>query len=164
MLQPVSLRIATTMADSTKGSVTNKTQCTKEHIKNDAKTLLTIGVPAAAVGVAMVKKPDIGEKLALYAGKTMAKVYSGAAKLLGKTKLKNTKVLNTLITMGENTAKNAKKAGHIGLTAAGIAFVGTTLIKHAFKEGQIDQKYTDSAKIEAKSKNIILEQENAVEA
>ena len=30
--------------------------------------------------------------------------------------------------------------------------------KHTYKAGQIDQKYTDAAKIESQTKNIILEQ------
>jgi hypothetical protein len=163
MLQPVSIRIATTMADSTKGSFTNRTQCTKEHIKNDCKTTLKLSLVSGGVAAAAIK-PNITEKVATYTGKRIAKLYSGAAKLLGMTKFKNGSLVETLTKVSEFTTKNAKKVGLIGLAATGVALVASALVKHAYKEGQIDQKYTDSAKIEARSKNIILEQEEAVEA
>jgi hypothetical protein len=158
MLQPVSIRIATTMTDSTKGSFTNRTQCTKEHIKNDCKATLKLGLVGGGVAATAIN-PSFTEKVATYVGKVFAKIYSGAAKLVGMTKLKNGSLAEYLTKVSEFTTKNAKKAGLVGLAATGVALVASALVKHAYKEGQIDQKYTDAAKIEAKSKNIILEQE-----
>ena len=127
--------------DSTKGSLTNRYQCSKEHIKNDlvttAKSTLTLTAGgAAAVGTLASKNTILGAKAFTKVGKLLQKI--GVANLT-------------------NVAK-AGKYGILGLI--GAATVGTLsylISKNIYKKGQIDQKYTDSAKIESTTKNVILE-------
>jgi hypothetical protein len=164
MIQPMTIRTATTFADPTKGSFTNKTQCAKEHIKNDMSAALALSVPTA-VAVGAVVKPNLTKKAAKYVGSAFSNATNTLAKWLNKTEtLKDGKIVKTLGRIGDFAAKHAKAAGIVGMVAVGAGVVANILINHAFKEGQIDQKYTDAAKIESRSKNIILEQEASLNA
>jgi hypothetical protein len=143
------------MADSTKGSFTNKTQCTKEHIRNDVNAAMKLSVVGSGVAVAALK-PKFAEKVAKFIGTAISNVSFEVTNLLGKTKIKNGSFAKNLAKISEKISKNATKTGTVGLAIAGIALAVSASIKHAFKEGQIDQKYTDAAKIESQTKNIIL--------
>ena len=120
-----------TFVDPTKGSMTNRAECAKEHFKNN----LSANLKASLLGVVVVK-PSIATKL----GTGISKLASATG--LGKFATK--------------VAKNPKAFGVAGLAIAG----GMALLKlvqdHAYKAGQIDQKYTDSAAIESQTKNVIL--------
>lgn len=125
-----------TMVDKSKGSFTNRTQCAKEHFKNNLAMNTKVAVLAGGSVLAVATKPKLVTTVAAKIGQLAAKV----------------PLLKNIIT-------NPTRAGKIGLAAA----VGLSLLhviqKHTYKAGQIDQKYTDAAKIESQTKNIILEQQ-----
>lgn len=121
--------------DGTKGSMTNRAQCAKEHFKNNAKFYL--GTTAIGAGItAVAVKPSIATKLATGIGKL--------AKAVGLDK------------MATVIAKNPKKFGLLGLGVAGAIALTSLVQSHAYKAGQIDQKYTDAAAIESQTKNVVL--------
>lgn len=124
-----------TFVDPTKGSMTNRAECAKEHFKNNLSTNLKAGLIGVGAGVVVVK-PSIATKLG-----------TGISKLAKATGLGK---------FAAKVAKNPKAFGVAGLAIAG----GMALLKlvqdHAYKAGQIDQKYTDSAAIESQTKNVIL--------
>lgn len=126
---------AYTMVDKSKGSFTNRAQCAKEQFVNNlkmgAQASLIAGVPTATV---------------LFAPKASTKIATKTGELLAK--------LPGL----KNIIKNPTKAGKIGiLTALGIGLYNV-VANGIYKAGQIDQKYTDSAKIESQTKNVILKE------
>lgn len=121
--------------DGTKGSMTNRTQCAKEHFKNNAKFYL--GTTALSAGItAVAVKPTIATKLATGIGKL--------AKAVGLDK------------MATAIAKNPKKFGALGVGIAAVLGFTSIVQSHAYKAGQIDQKYTDAAAIESQTKNVVL--------
>ena len=165
MLTVATAHYLSTLADTKKGSLTNRSQAAKEHFKNDLKTGLAIAVPVAATGVVVgTGKAGI---LATKTGSVMAKVYKyvgkalnklGATKLLHKSKLGkfSTKVANLAKDVANTISKNPKKYGAIGLAVAGALYLTKVLTKYSNKAGRIDQKYEDAAKIESQTKNVVL--------
>lgn len=125
-----------TMVDKSKGSFTNRAECAKEHFKNNLAMNTKVAVLAGGSVLAVAAKPKLVTKVATKIGELLAKV-----------------------PLFKKVISNPTKAGKIGLVAA----VGLSLLhviqKHTYKAGQIDQKYTDAAKIESQTKNIILEQQ-----
>ena len=115
--------------------MTNRTQCAKEHIKNNCKYGLQLSALGAA-GAAVVIKPSIAAKLA-----------TGISKLAGAVGLNKAAAA---------IAKNPKKFGLLGLGAEGVMALTSLVQSHAYKAGQIDQKYTDAAAIESQTKNVVL--------
>lgn len=147
MVALTTAHMALTMLDSSKGSITNRALCAKEHAKNDLKTglkLVTVG--AGAVGTAYAAKHSAKFASGLKIGATY--IGKGIGKLA--TKLGATKI-------GAKILANAPKAGLIGVGIAAGAYVLDTVFSYANKAGRIDQKYEDSAKIEKASKNVVLE-------
>lgn len=133
---------AYTMVDKSKGSMTNRYECAKEHFKNNFSANLKglgLGV-ATGAGIVVAKKQP--------------KVYLSLAKKLGELLGKSKTITKHL--------PDVMKRGKVGLAvAAGVALLTAAThitAKHSYKAGQIDQKYTDAAKIESQTKNIILEQ------
>ncbi len=125
-----------TMVDKSKGSFTNRAQCAKEHFKNNLAMNTKVAVLAGGSIAAAAIKPNLVTKAA-----------TGLGNLLSKVPLL------------KDVIKNPTKTGKIGLAATlGLALVHV-IQKHTYKAGQIDQKYTDAAKIESQTKNIILEQQ-----
>ena len=124
-----------TFVDGTKGSMTNRTQCAKEHFKNNLKYNLQASALGIAGGV-VAFKPSIATKLA-----------TGVSKLAGAVGLNK---------MAAAIAKNPKKYGIVGLATAGVIALTSLVQSHAYKAGQIDQKYTDAAAIESQTKNVVL--------
>lgn len=130
-----------TMVDSSKGSLTNRFECAKEHAKNNVVCALKLGTASAAGTYVAIAKPSFATKFAKTVG-------NGIGKLLSK--LGSSKTAAKIL-------KNPTKAGAAGLLAAGGLWVLNTVAKHCYKSGQIDQKYTDAAAIESTTKNVILE-------
>lgn len=130
-----------TMVDPSKGSMTNRYECAKEHFKNNLKLVVPTTVTGAALGVA-IASPKTAVKVGSKIGTTVAKGFKaiGARGLAAKI------------------LKNHKKFGLVGLAVAGGLWFVNSLQKHAYKSGQIDQKYTDAAAIESHTKNIVLMQ------
>lgn len=129
------------MFDPTKGSLTNRAQCAKEHFKNNLNYNLQLGLAGAAGGIAIAKKPKILVKAATYLGEL-------TSKLLGKLGGKG---------LAAKIMKNPTKFGKYGMIAAAGLWLLSKIQNHAYKSGQIDQKYTDSAAIEQQTKNVVLD-------
>ena len=121
-----------TMVDSTKGSMTNRVECAKEHMKNNFKTSATIGATGLGFGLAYSKGG--ANWLARRIGDFMQKFPSL-----------------------EKVVKNPVKAGKFALIAVPTAIMLNTLLKGVYKNGQIDQKYTDLANIERQKKAVIVD-------
>lgn len=141
-------RVASSLCDKNKGSLTNRIDCTAEKVKNDASLGLKLGVPVGVGLVANKVKPGIlgkvGTKCAEYLGKVAAKL---AAKFPKAGLL--TKVTTAI-------SKNPMKYGIIGLVAGTGLYALNALLDHANKDGKIDQKYNDAAALENMSKNVVL--------
>ncbi len=131
------------MVDGTKGSLTNRAECAKEHFKNNLKANLNYALIGTTAGAA-IAFPKQTNKVA-------AKVGTALGEVSGKmgSKIANSKIAQTII-------KHPAKAGKFAFLAVGLGYLMNTIQKHAFKAGQIDQKYTDTAALESHSKKIIL--------
>ena len=141
---------AAIMLDRSKGSMTNRAQCAKEHFKNDMKTGLKIGtVGAGAVGVAYAAKhsPKVA-KAVTYGAKTIGKAIGHSAKKVGAKDFATKLLKNPL---------GQKRLGALAVGIAAGAYVLDTLFNYANKAGRINQKYEDAAKIEGTTKNVVLD-------
>lgn len=138
---------AVTMLDASKGSLTNRAQCAKEHFKNDVQTGLkvaTMGAGTVGVAYAVKHSPKAAKAAktgATYLGKGIGKL----ATKLGASKF------------GAKILANAPKAGVAAVAIAAGAYVLDALLNHANKAGRINQKYEDAAKIEGTTKNVVLD-------
>ncbi len=132
---------AYTMFDSTKGSMTNRFECAKEHFKNNLSLIPATTITGAAAGVA-IAAPKFATKVGAKATGLVAKALKAVGAKGWAAKL----------------MKNPGKYGLIGLGVAAGLWLVNSIQKHAYKSGQIDQKYTDAAAIESTTKNIVLDQ------
>lgn len=133
------------LIDGTKGSMKNRAECAKEHLKNNIATTAKSTVLTTGVGFG-----------SYYAAKHPTRVLDCASKLgKGLEKLANKTPLSKYL-----KDVNTMKLGKIGLATlvfTTITSIATDILaKHYFKSGQIDQKYTDVAKLENASKNPLL--------
>lgn len=131
------------MVDGSKGSMTNRAECATEHFKNNVKgTLFAGAVAATTVGVttAASKKPLLLAKMIRPIGK-------GIAKIANKLNLTN---------VATAAKKHPVVAGAIALGTVAAAAINLVEKSFVYKAGQIDQKYTDAAKIESQTKNVVL--------
>ncbi len=166
MLTVATAHYLSTLADSKKGSLTNRHQAAKEHFKNDLVLGTTIGIPAVAAGVvAATGKAGV---VATKSGSVLSKTYSYLSKALatlGKTKigkfLKLDGAANCFKNIASEIGKNPKKYGAIGLAVFGGLYLINRTAKYCNKAGRIDQKYEDAAKIESQTKNVVLEEKIA---
>lgn len=157
MLTVATAHYLTTLADTKKGSLTNRNQAAKEHFKNDLKFGYTLAIPAtaAAIAVASGKTAAISTKT----GSFIAKSSSYLSKLF--TKLGANNFANGAKKVATEISKNPKKYGLIGLAAAGGLFLAKVTAKYCNTQGRIDQKYEDAAKIESQTKNVVLEEKES---
>lgn len=144
-----------TLLDSRKGSLTNRAECAKEHFKNDINTAVKLGVPVAGIAYVAVKKPGLLTKIFVKGAKEVGKLFAKFGK-----KLTNKKGFS-LIGKGLSKAaafiaKHPVSTGVGGAIAAAGIYLLNTVAKYANKEGRIEQKYEDAAKIESSTKNLVL--------
>ena len=132
--------------DSDKGSMTNRTECAKEHLKNDAGFLAKTGLVGGAAYI-VSKNKNVFKPLISGLGKTAGKLLEKASKYMPK-----------LGGLADKILKNPTKAGVAGLVGGGAIYLVNELFKNIFKSGQIDQKYNDKAEQEA----VQQEEEQAV--
>lgn len=140
-----------TLADTNKGSLTNRNACAKEHLKNDLKFEMQLAVPAAGALIAY-KNPRSANAVASGVGNVAANFVRGLGHLI-----KNTKIGNKLINIANKIAKNPARAGKFGIFALVAAVISKIIAKYANKMGHINQKYEDAAKIESQTKNVVLD-------
>lgn len=128
-----------------KGDVSNRTKCAGAQIVNNAKTMgqaALVGGGLYAAARTFKKAPN---SKVVHAG---AKVFN---KIIDVIKLpKSNRFVDKLLKM----PNSAKAFGLVALPALMLLnYIGA---KHLYKMGQIDQKYTDQAKIEENTKKNIL--------
>lgn len=145
-----------------KGDISNRGQCAGSQILNNVKTLAADTVViggAAATATAAKRSPKFMQKL--------ANGFDKMVKALHPVKKRNVnligesgKVFKTFeVSRGQKAEKLLKMASK-NKAIAMIALPATMLIsyftyKNIYKSGQIDQKYTDKAKIEKHQKNVL---------
>ena len=166
----------TSMFDSSKGSFSNRAHCTADRAGNTLSGTLEIGALGAATygGYKAISKVSASNASALTAlSEKVTKLLRNGAALYKKTEkwinadFKNATGITkfagkALSKIADVTATVLKKtAGLSGKqkALAALALVATAAFlhierKHAYKEGQIDQKYTDKAKIEDAKNNL----------
>ena len=129
------------MIDPTKGSFTNRSECAKEHFKNNLALNTKMALAGAGGAYVAIKKPSFAVKVAKLVGE-------GAASIISKIGGKG---------VAQKIMKNPTKFGAYGLVVAGALWALNTISKHVYKAGQIDQKYTDTAAIESQTKKVVLD-------
>lgn len=139
-------RIAEVATDSTKGSFGNRIDCAGAQIKNDATSYLkAAGVLGTMGGVGYIQ----AKKAPLF-----TKVANNFAKYTGKTlkaisqKISNKPIRESFAKVASKVAKNPRAALAGTLAAIGLASLAKIAQDHAYKSGQIDQKYTDKAAVQ----------------
>lgn len=128
-----------------KGDASNRTKCAGTQLVNNVKTMgqtALVGGGVYAAARTFAKHPN-------------TKVVQAGAKIFNKIidviKLpKSSSFVNKLLTM----PSYAKALALVALPA--VMLVNYIGAKHLYKMGQIDQKYTDQAKIEENTKKNIL--------
>ncbi|MBR1460379.1 hypothetical protein IJ596_01930 [bacterium] len=121
-----------------KGDISNRLKCTKEQMTNRAKTFLQLGLVSAGSSAA-----SYGVFKSSIASKAIAKVVDKALGILPKT---------TVVQKILNASPMTKALGVVG--AISMSLLAHIITKSVYKAGQIDQKYTDRAKMEAKTKDV----------
>ena len=139
-------RIHEVATDSTKGSFGNRAECAGAQIKNDATSYLkAAGVlgTMGAVGYGYANKVPVFTKVA----NNFAK-YTGKALKAISQKISNKPISESFAKVASKVGKNPRAALAGTLGAIGLAFLGKIAQDHAYKSGQIDQKYTDKAAVQ----------------
>lgn len=141
-------KAVTTLFDKDKGSMTNRVECAKEHLKNDANLVAKLGL-TGGLGYVISKNPKIFKPVVTTLGKGLMSIPKAILKLLKSPKATS---------LAEKLAKlNPTKVGIGGLVVAGGVYVAKALYKNILNKGKIEQKYDDAAKIESQTKNIVLD-------
>lgn len=150
-----------TMNNNDMGSKVNRVKCTGEHVKNDIITGIRSGAVATITGAgvaAMVYKPQTGVKATALLGKGFGKLGQLLGKALPKAKwatfaAKLEQAGHKLVAAAPKYGKAAAIAAVVG---AGVLALTKISTDHAYKSGQIDQKYIDNAKLEKMTNSVIV--------
>ncbi|MBP3820450.1 hypothetical protein J6G99_02265 [bacterium] len=136
-----------TMFDSRKGDLSNRMSCAGEQYKNNivesAKSVVVAGA-AAGTAYSIKRNPAMLSWLGKYLDKGLKKLVSIAPKYIQSDKI---------VKKALNTSGKTKALAFLGAIFVSACSKITT--DHAFRAGQIDQKYTDRAKIEAHNKDVL---------
>ena len=125
---------------SNKGDFSNRMECSRELIKNNAKT--TVGLAGAVAATS-------GTAYALTKNDKLVKAIATPIKNFGKWLTKEIPMSNKLVRELKALGKNPKAVAMGAVIAGGAAVINAILTKSVYRAGQIDQKYTDKAKLEA---------------
>lgn len=150
-----------TLNNNDMGSKVNRVKCTGEHVKNDIITGIKSGAVATITGAgvaAMVYKPQTGVKATALLGKGFGKLGQLLGKALPKAKwatfaAKLEQAGHKLVAAAPKYGKAAAIAAVVG---AGVLALTKISTDHAYKSGQIDQKYIDNAKLEKMTNSVIV--------
>ena len=150
-----------TMNNNDMGSKVNRLKCTSEHVKNDLIAGIRSGALVTSTGIgiaALAYKPQIGVKATSLLGTGLRNLGQVIGKALPKAKwatfaAKLEQAGHKMIAAAPKYGKAAAIATIIGAGVLGLAKVSTD---HAYKAGQIDQKYIDNAKIEKMTNSVVV--------
>ena len=118
-----------------KGDIANRIQCAAEQTKNATVTGIQAGAvigATTALGYIAKKCPKVAEFLGKGIGKAL-ELLPGKTKIISAVKNASPKTL-----------------------APAAALLSYVLSKGIYQTGQIDQKYTDAAKVESREKGYLL--------
>ncbi len=162
-VQSVAGPVVSSLASKDKGSFGNRMNCAGAQMKNNLVTgLQGAAVAGAAIGAtaAAVKYNNFGTAVARTFDKTAnalgklagtkdlaGKINKKLAKLISKGVTKDNANLNPETLKSLTKGLKASKAGLL-ISAITVPVLGYIARKHSYKMGQIDQKYTDKAKLE----------------
>ncbi len=127
------------LASREKGSFGNRADCAGAHLKNGLVTTAQTGLAAAAVGgtaYAVAKNGNVA--------KVFAKPVTSIVDMFQKS-IKSPKA-NAILKKINNLPGKTKALGLIA--AVGLTVLGYVGKNGIYKMGQIDQKYTDKAKMQ----------------
>lgn len=150
-----------TMNNNDMGSKVNRVKCTGEHVKNDIITGIRSSAVATITGAgvfALAHKPQVGVKATALLGKGFGKLGQLLGKALPKAKwatfaAKLEQAGHKLVAAAPKYGKAAAIAAVVGAGVLALAKISTD---HAYKSGQIDQKYVDNAKLEKMTNSVIV--------
>ena len=154
------------------GDFSNRVSCAGEQLKNNVKTIAadTVVIGGTAAGIAATKDKGLAKFLAKpleFVGNELSKMtkavfpeYSKDIKvksidiILKESKIKE--VPTVLSKLGDKIKKMPTRHKAIALVA-GLGLTALTYIgqKYLYIMGQIDQKYTDKAKLKAKANETV---------
>lgn len=135
--QAIAGPVISSMVTSDKGDFSNRTKCAGAQLKNN----LTTGLTSVAVGVTA----GTGIRYAAKSPRRLVKIAQAFDKIAKKILPKNANL--------KKLNNRSKVALAIGLPLMAISsFISG---RHLYKMGQIDQKYTDKAKVEKHQKDIL---------
>lgn len=137
MTQSIGGPVVGSMVGTDKGDFSNRTKCAGAQLKNN----LTTGLTSAAVGVAA----GTGILYAAKSPRRLVKIAQAFDKVAKKILPKNVNL--------KNISKKSKIAMVIGLPLLAISSYISG--RHLYKMGQIDQKYTDRAKLREHQQDIL---------
>ena len=141
--------VAGTLTDNTKGSVGNRVDCAGAHIKNNFKSGLQYSATGAALMgtvYAAAKNPKAFDKAATKFTGFLSKNLVRLSNQLSKQPMLKLFSKECSALASKMTNPNAILVGAIlGATALVTNYITRN---HAYKAGQIDQKYTDKAKLQ----------------
>lgn len=146
-LQTRTLGALSPMVDKNKGDFSNRTNCAGAHLKNNVQTLAqdAVVIGGTAVGIRAAAKQTKFAQMMNKFGKNVVEFYKPMFDSLKSNKL--------LQKFKKLPAANKGAVGTVAaLGLAALSFIGC---KHIYKSGQIDQKYTDKAKIEKHQKEVL---------
>lgn len=149
-LKNATLGVAAPLVSKDKGDISNRAKCMGSQTLNNVKTLaadtLVIGGSVATLKAAAKfgKFGSFLQKITEKGAGVATKVFSKAG--LGKVSSKISTIMNKM-------PKGVKIAAPVVLAAT--ALIGYFKNKNIYKAGQIDQKYTDKAKLEKHQEDII---------
>lgn len=129
--------VISSMVTSDKGDFSNRTKCAGAQLKNS----LTAGLTSVAVGVAA----GTGIRYAAKNPRRLVKIAQAFDKIAKKILPKDVNL--------KKIGNKSKVAMAIGLPLMAISsFISS---RYLYKMGQIDQKYTDKAKVEKHQKDVL---------
>ncbi len=165
------------MVAKDKGDVSNRANCAKEQLGNNIKTLAADTVVLSSVGGAAVLADKNANKLEKLFDNIVnkfnlkrkpprsraEKTIDGFSKTVNKSKLIKkptfkSRMRDNIINLVEKCKTPKAKAAALFATFVALPAMGLISYinhRHSYREGQIDQKYTDKAKLEKQGRNLI---------
>lgn len=137
MAQSIGGPVIGSIVGTDKGDFSNRTKCAGAQLKNN----LTTGLTSATVGVAA----GAGILYATKSPRRLVKIAQTFDKVAKKILPKNVNL--------KNISKKSKIAMVIGLPLLAISSYISG--RHLYKMGQIDQKYTDQAKLKEHQQDVL---------
>ena len=142
------------LVGSDKGDLSNRAKCAGAQLKNNIATLAqdTVVIGGAAGGIALAAKNKKFANIIANGVRKVANFFKPLGKQIKKTTM-SIPFKRALVKF--KNLPGASKIAIGGIATLGMAALSFIGCKHIYKMGQIDQKYTDKAKLEQHNKDIL---------